>query len=72
MYQSVGNVRHKDVKMQRTTEKSRSDLEIHDDGLDQNEDGRVILPVDVGGGLTQFDASDGSALRQLLTATLAG
>lgn len=41
----------------------RSDLEIHDDGLNQEEDGGVILPVDVGGGFAQFDAGNGSALH---------
>lgn len=46
-------------------------LEIHDDGLDQEEDGRVILPVDVGGGFAQLNTGDGSTLHQLLAATLA-
>lgn len=51
-------------------EATGTDLQIHDDGLDQEEDGGVVLPVDVGGGFTQFDAGDGGALHQLLAATL--
>lgn len=47
------------------------DLEIHDDGLHQEENGWVILPVDVGRSFTQFDTGDGSTLHQLLAASLA-
>ncbi len=50
--------------------RQRSHLEIHDDGLDEEENGGVILPVDVGGSFTQFDAGDGGALHQLFAATL--
>jgi len=45
-------------------------LEVHDDGLHQQEDGGVVLPVDVGGGFTQLHTGDGGALHQLLTAAL--
>lgn len=48
------------------------DLEVHNDGLHQQEDGGVVLPVDVGGGFTQFDTGDGGALHQLFAAPLTG
>ena len=47
-------------------------LEVHHDGLHQEEDDRVVLPVDVGGGLAEFDTGDGSTLSQLFTAPVAG
>lgn len=31
----------------------------------------MILPADVGGGFTEFDAGDGGALHQLFAASLA-
>lgn len=59
------------MKREKSVSSIWSDLEVHDDGLDQEENGWVILPVDVGGRFTKFDTGDGSALHQLLTTTLA-
>lgn len=47
-----------------------SDLEIHDNGLDQEENGGMIFPVDVSRGFTKFDTGNGSTLHQLFASTL--
>lgn len=45
-------------------------LEVNHDGLYQDEDDRVVLPVDVGGRLAEFHTGDGRTLRQLFAATM--
>lgn len=45
-------------------------LQIHDDGLHQQEDNGVILPADVCGRFTQFNTGNSCAFRQLFASTV--
>lgn len=62
----ISSIVRSDINSAVNTHAFKTHLQIHHDGLHQEEDDRVILPVDVGGGFTQFDAGNGCALCQLL------